>query len=68
MSIEHLHALNSIDPQEFFEAYLAELGKAWQQSSRTLHAPDIAAILAETLRACGVPEDRIDRDGLVDAV
>ncbi len=64
---EHLHALNSIDPQGFFEAYLAELGNAWRQSSRTLHAPDVAAILAETLRACGVPDDRIDRDGLVDA-
>jgi len=64
---EHLHALNSVDPQGFFEAYLAELGNTWQQSTRTLHAPDIAEILAETLRVCGVPDDRIDREGLVGA-
>jgi putative hydrolase of the HAD superfamily len=55
------------DPDRFFEAYLVELAGAWQHGNLTLQAPSVMAILAETLKACGVPEDRLDMDGVMQA-
>jgi HAD superfamily hydrolase (TIGR01662 family) len=62
---ENLHALKN--PDRFFETYLGELAGAWQHGSLTLRAPDVTAILAETLKASGVPEDRLDMDGVMKA-
>jgi putative hydrolase of the HAD superfamily len=59
------HALK--DPDRFFEAYLVELAGAWQHGNLTLRAPSVTAILADTLKACGVPEDQLDMDGVLQA-
>jgi HAD superfamily hydrolase (TIGR01662 family) len=62
---ENLFALKDAD--QFFEIYLAEMTGAWQHGSRTLRAPDVAVILADTLKASGVPENRLDMDRVMAA-
>jgi putative hydrolase of the HAD superfamily len=59
----NLYALR--DPDQFFEAYLMELAGAWQLGGLTLRAPSVTTIIAETLKACGVPDDRLDMDDVM---
>lgn len=61
----HLSKLDHLDADQFFDAYLLALSGAWNRSSVTLQAPDMADILTATLRACGVPEDKIDKGALM---
>ncbi len=62
---ENLYALK--DPDQFYEAYLVELAGAWQHGNLTLRAPSVAAILADTLKSSGVPENLLDMDGVMRA-
>ncbi len=55
---EHLHPLGD------FEAFVTEMRdravNAWAEAGRNLEAPHLGRVLVETLRALGVPEDRLD--------
>jgi putative hydrolase of the HAD superfamily len=63
----NLHRFNGKNLDQFFEAYLAALNVAWQHGKLTLRAPSIATIMADALKACGIPEDRLDIEAVVDA-
>lgn len=60
-----LYALPHSSGDGLFEAFATALSAAWQRGAQTFIAPDIARVLAETLAACGVPEDRIDMDAVL---
>jgi HAD superfamily hydrolase (TIGR01509 family) len=62
---ENLYTLET--PEQLFEAYVGEMSGAWQHGSLTLLAPDIMVIMADTLKVCGVPEDRLDMDAVMQA-
>lgn len=57
-----LYPLTDIDPQRFFELFSAALDHAWASGRESLVAPSILKVLTELLTSCGVPEDKIDLD------
>ena len=64
---QHLAPLPDVDAATFFETYREALVAAWKNGNQTLRAPDIAQVLADTLRAEGVPDDQLAMDGVLDA-
>jgi putative hydrolase of the HAD superfamily len=62
-----VYPLNGLTAQDFFKIYIRELTAAWKKGNLTLEAPRLAATLVATLVACGVPEDKIGLDDLIDA-
>jgi HAD superfamily hydrolase (TIGR01549 family) len=55
-----LYPLTGVDPDSFFTMYIAQLTGAWKTGNRTLCAPSIFDVMARTLQASGVPDDRLD--------
>jgi HAD superfamily hydrolase (TIGR01549 family) len=55
-----LYPLTGVDPDAFFTTYIAQLTDAWKTGNRTLCAPSILDIMARTLQASGVPDDRLE--------
>ena len=55
------------DPDAFFALYVAQLTDAWKTGNRTLHAPSLLNVMAGTLQASGVPDDRWDIEGVMGA-
>ncbi len=62
-----LYALPHSSGDMMFETFVAALTAAWKRGAQTYVAPDIALVLAETLLACGVPDDCIDMDAVLHA-
>jgi len=59
--------LAGVDPQIFFATYLSQLTDAWTTGNQTLCAPSILTIMARTLQASGVPDDRLDLEAVMHA-
>lgn len=57
--------LTDIDADGFMELYHQGLDRAWEEGVQTLRSPDMLDVLAKTVVACGVPEERLDRDALM---
>jgi HAD superfamily hydrolase (TIGR01549 family) len=62
-----LHPLDSSDADTLFSAYTRLLREAWDEGNRTLHAPNLARIMTDTLESMGIPREQIDIDAVVDA-
>lgn len=60
-----LHPLPDVDATHLFTAFANGLGEEWTASLENLQAPSVSRVLASTLVALGVPEDRLDMERLM---
>jgi putative hydrolase of the HAD superfamily len=64
---EHVHPLRDTTLLDFFEMYAVRIGQAWQTAVETLTAPCIKRVMTQTLTACGLTEDQIDIEAVLEA-
>ena len=65
---DNLCPIPEADPEKFFAIFSTNMGEAWMSGQQTMIAPSLKHILAETLQSCcGVPEDKLDMDAVMQA-
>lgn len=62
---QRMHPLPDIAPESLFAVFREQMDLDWKHGVEILRPPNIVTALAETLKTCGVPEERLDVDAVM---
>jgi putative hydrolase of the HAD superfamily len=63
---QRMHPLPDIAPENLCTVFMGQMDLDWKHGVETLRPPNVVTALAATLRTCGVPEERLDVDAVME--
>jgi len=63
---QRMHPLPGIIPENLCTVFMGQMEADWKQGIETLRPPNVVTALAATLTTCGVPEERLDVDAVME--
>jgi putative hydrolase of the HAD superfamily len=63
---ERMHPTQDIEPGQMFSAFLKHSEQLWRECVASMRSPHVVTMMRETLKDCGVPEDHLDIEAVMD--